>query len=360
MCELAEVSRSGYYEWLEAEPYRQKREEADKADFEQILEAYKYRGYAKGARSIYMRLLHLDIVMNLKKIRRLMHKYGLKCPYRGPNPYRQMAKSLKTNTVFPNKVDRKFLAGGVRKERLLLMNRISQEARKKQAIVKYSLKNGKSKAAEQYGVSLSSVKRWCKRYDGTWESLKELPHTPHSHPKRHTPEEERKIKKAFKKYFERYGWDGVYTELKTKHYTRSFSGMVYAAKRMGLTAKPKTKKKNKEIRRYPEIMIPGEKVQIDVKEVPFNCLRGEALRNNRHFYQWTAIDECTRMRFVYGFEEHTPENTVKFLKMLIKVFPFRIRTIQTDNGTEFTYKFISSTEICPFDKVLKCCILNTN
>ena len=62
-----------------------------------------------------MRLLHTNVTMNLKKIRRLMHKYGLKCPYRGPNPYRQMAKALKTNTIFPNKVDRKFLAGGVRK-----------------------------------------------------------------------------------------------------------------------------------------------------------------------------------------------------------------------------------------------------
>ena len=115
MCELAEVSRSGYYAWLEAEPYRQKCEEADKADFEVILEAYKHRGYAKGARGIYMRLLHKGIRMNLKKIRRLMHKYGLKCPYRGPNPYRQMAKALKTNSVFPNVVDRQFLAGGVRK-----------------------------------------------------------------------------------------------------------------------------------------------------------------------------------------------------------------------------------------------------
>ena len=115
MCELAKVSRSGYYEWIAAEPYRQKREDSDKADFDLILEAYKHRGYAKGARSIYMRLLHTDVVMNLKKIRRLMHKYGLKCPYRGPNPYRQMAKALKTNTVFPNEVDRKFLAGGVRK-----------------------------------------------------------------------------------------------------------------------------------------------------------------------------------------------------------------------------------------------------
>lgn len=54
-----------------------------------------------------------------------------------------------------------------------------------------------------------------------------------------------KDKKAFNKCFERYGWDGVYTELKKKHYTRSFSGMVYAAKRMGLTEKPKTKKRTK-------------------------------------------------------------------------------------------------------------------
>ena len=115
MCELAKVSRSGYYEWLHAEPYRMEREENDRADFELILEAYKHRGYAKGARSIYMRLLHLGIRMNLKKIRRLMRKFGLKCPYRGPNPYRQMSKALRTNTVFPNKVNREFLAGGARK-----------------------------------------------------------------------------------------------------------------------------------------------------------------------------------------------------------------------------------------------------
>lgn len=69
-------------------------------------------------------------------------------------------------------------------------------------------------------------------------------------------------------------------------------------------------------------------------------------------YQWTAIDECTRVRFIYGFEEHTPENSVKFLKMLQKAFPFRIQTVQTDNGTEFTYKYISDTEESPFDKAL--------
>ena len=115
LCELAGVSRSGYYAWEAAAPTREQREEADRKDFEEILNAYKYRGYAKGARGIHMRLLHVGKRMNLKKIRRLMRKYGLKCPYRGPNPYRQMAKAIKTNTVFPNVVKREFTKNGARK-----------------------------------------------------------------------------------------------------------------------------------------------------------------------------------------------------------------------------------------------------
>ena len=117
----------------------------------------------------------------------------------------------------------------------------------------------------------------------------------------------------------------MYTDLLRKGYKRSFSGMEYAAKRMGLAEQKKPKQKSRKHRRYPELLTPGEKVQIDVKEVPFNCLRGKVLRDNKHLYQWTAIDECTRMRFVYGFEEHTPENSVRFLKMLIKAFRLEFR-----------------------------------
>ena len=94
-------------------------------------------------------------------------------------------------------------------------------------------------------------------------------------------------------------------------------------------------------------------MQIDVKEVPYYCLRGALKRDGKHLYQWTAIDECTRMRFIYGFEEHTPENTVKFFEMLQKVFPFKIQTVQTDNGTEFAYKYISDDKECPFDTLLQ-------
>jgi transposase InsO family protein len=235
------------------------------------------------------------------------------------------------------------------------MNRLTQEAKNRQAAVKFAIREkNKSFAARKYGYSLSSVKRWCKRYDGTWQSLKERSHRPQSHPKRHRSEEEEIIRKAMKAKFFRYGWDGAYDEACQNGYTRSFSGMIYAARRMGLVGGAKDKKPpKKHDRRYPELLRPGEKVQIDVKEIPYCCLRGAARRDGKHMYQWTAIDECTRIRFVYGFEEHTPENSVKFLKMLQRVFPFKIEVIQTDNGTEFTYRYISDYKLCPFEKSLE-------
>ena len=111
MCKLAGVSRSGFYAWMGAAPARKKRDDQDKADFELILEAYRFRGYKKGARSIHMRLLHQGIIMNVKKIRRLMDKYGLLCPIRKANPYRRMAKALATSNVAPNVVNREFRRG---------------------------------------------------------------------------------------------------------------------------------------------------------------------------------------------------------------------------------------------------------
>lgn len=83
LCEIAGVSRLGYYNYLSTEDVRLKREEQDRKDFQKILEAYSFRGYNKGARSIYMRLLHMDppIHMNVKKIRRLMKKYGTVLSY---------------------------------------------------------------------------------------------------------------------------------------------------------------------------------------------------------------------------------------------------------------------------------------
>ncbi len=111
LCDIAGVSRSGYYNWCSHAPARKSRDDADRKDFDLVLEAYRFRGYDKGARGIHMRLLHMGIIMNVKKIRRLMQKFGLKCPIRKANPYRRMARDLSTNNVAANVVNREFRRG---------------------------------------------------------------------------------------------------------------------------------------------------------------------------------------------------------------------------------------------------------
>ena len=110
LTEAAGVSRSGYYDWLAKTDKRKEKEEQDRQDFDLILEAYKYRGIDKGAQGIHMRLLHLEqpTLMNVKKIRRLMHKYGLICPIRKPNLYRAMMRRTTDDKMEDNILNRQF------------------------------------------------------------------------------------------------------------------------------------------------------------------------------------------------------------------------------------------------------------
>ena len=117
LCRIACVSRSGYYNWVASQKVRESREAYDRQEFELILEAYKYKGYDKGARGIHMRLLHGDepVLMNIKKIKRLMNKYNLVCPIRKANPARRIAKAIKTNSIVKNLLNREFREYGPRK-----------------------------------------------------------------------------------------------------------------------------------------------------------------------------------------------------------------------------------------------------
>ena len=112
LCEIAGVSRSGYYSWYKAknstDSAMNQKELNDKRDFELILQAFQFRGYNKGSRGIRMRLLHMGIVMNRKKIKRLMKKFNLFCPIRKANPYRRIAKAIKTSNYADNILERQF------------------------------------------------------------------------------------------------------------------------------------------------------------------------------------------------------------------------------------------------------------
>ncbi|AZS15940.1 IS3 family transposase [Paenibacillus lutimineralis] len=112
LCRIAEVSSSGYYRWCSAEETRQLRETADQYDFQLIKGHFEALNGKAGALVIKMRLEKLNgIVMNHKKIRRIMRKFGLVATIRQANPYRKMAKATQEHRTCPNLLERKFDQG---------------------------------------------------------------------------------------------------------------------------------------------------------------------------------------------------------------------------------------------------------
>jgi len=72
-----------------------------------------------------------------------------------------------------------------------------------------------------------------------------------------------------------------------------------------------------------------------------------------NFYQYTCIDEASRKRYLFWYTEHTPANTVDFVKRCIIFYGFKAKEIQTDNGSEFTYNSPQINKIHPMDKLLE-------
>ena len=116
LCKIAEVSRSGYYNYLNSSSNRNYKEEKDLELKNIIVKAFNHRGYKKGSRSIKMVLEHeFNRIINRKCIQRIMRKYNILCPIRKVNPYRRMMKATKDHTVVPNILNREFKQGLVGK-----------------------------------------------------------------------------------------------------------------------------------------------------------------------------------------------------------------------------------------------------
>jgi putative transposase len=112
LCSVANVSRSGYYNYLNTHKAREKREQIDLESKKIILKVFNRRGFKKGSRSIKLTLENeFDIIYSLKKIRRIMKKYDIICPFRKSNPYKKIAKATKEHSTVPNKLNREFKQG---------------------------------------------------------------------------------------------------------------------------------------------------------------------------------------------------------------------------------------------------------
>lgn len=215
------------------------------------------------------------------------------------------------------------------------MNTITQTMRFRQALIEYSFKYGVTKAAIKYRTNRQYIYRWRKRYDGTLQSLADRSRRPHSHPNQHTPEELKLIADMRRRNPEA-GLVVFWVKLMQRGYTRSITGLYRVLRRQGqMAVKPPNPKYIP--KPYEKMCYPGQRVQIDVKHVPTACLVGDA--KGQKFYQYTALDEYSRFRYVEAFEEQNSYSSAIFLENMLKAFKFPVECVQTDNGAEFTKRF---------------------
>lgn len=227
------------------------------------------------------------------------------------------------------------------------MTSITSKAKFRQRVIRYSEKNGVTAASIRHRVTRKAIYDWKKKYDGHWKSLLDGSHRPHNHPKQHTEAENALIMRYYirNKEDKMVLWD----KIRKQGYTRPYKSMVRNLKRL-VVEEEKTKRSKYNPKPYKRADYPGQKVQVDVKFVPSYCVA-----NGDKYYQYTAVDECTRYCFREMYDEHSTYSSLDFLKKLIEYFPFPIREVQTDNGTEWTNALLvkKSTHKTLFEEYLE-------
>lgn len=218
------------------------------------------------------------------------------------------------------------------------------------AVLTYRNSGDISYVCRKYHISRISLWRWNKRFDGTKESLMDKSHKPKSqHPNAHTDKEIKHIKDLIRRN-PSITLNEIWYKLKLNYgYTRQPVSLYRVLRRIGFYQKPKiqgtSKRHNKKYDTPKQI---GLKWQIDVKYVPKEC-KIKNLPQDIRYYQYTCIDEASRERYLFWYEEHTPENTVDFIKRCIRYYGYKPKEIQTDNGIEFSYNQAKIKKEHPMD-----------
>jgi len=204
----------------------------------------------------------------------------------------------------------------------------------------------------RYHISKASLMRWNKLYDGTRESLISKSHRPHTqHPNAHT-EQELKWICDYHRRNPNISICELYGKLREQKAYKRHPGSLYRVfVRLGFRKKAEsTKKKSKHTGKYDTPAELGVKWQLDVKYVSTAC---HAAKEKEQYYQYTVIEEASRKRFIYAYQEQSSYSTVDFVKRAIIWFGYAPAEIQTDCGAEFTHT-AKTKRVHPFDVFCNC------
>lgn len=218
------------------------------------------------------------------------------------------------------------------------MTQDQREINRKLRVLEYAKEIGNvSKACRFYGLSRQGFYKWKRAYDRLGEAglIRAKPGpTTETSTLRTPPEIEEKILYIRRNYH--LGQLRISWYLKRYHGIQISAGGVHSVlKRHNLSRLPHNqKKKALKTVRY-EKQVPGHHIQVDVKFLIFKNPDGTKTKR----FQYTAIDDATRIRALKVYKKHTQQNAIHFIDHVLEKFPFRIQTVRTDNGHEFQSKF---------------------
>jgi transposase InsO family protein len=205
------------------------------------------------------------------------------------------------------------------------------------AIIRHAqeLTGNVSKTCRYYGISRQVYYKWLRRYEeGGLEALRDRSSRPHVSPKATRVEVVGKIIYLRQTYH--FGPHKIVMYLQRYHDIElSPSGVWRILKRLDMSRLPSSQRYRRHQERWKryEKPEPGHRVQIDVKFIA--PLPG----SRRKYYQFTAIDDCTRLRVLRIYDRLNQKTAVQFLDYVLAKLPFRVERIQTDNGAEFQSAF---------------------
>ncbi len=216
------------------------------------------------------------------------------------------------------------------------MTNDEREVNRKLRILNHANQSGNiARTCRYFGIPRSLFYVWRKAYRKHGDDgLKRKKPIPRTHPNQTPDEIVEKVLYLRRKYH--LGPTRIMWYMARYHSMRVSDATIYRVlKRHGVNRLPGRPGRRKiHTKRYNK-QVPGHHIQMDVKFLIFKGKNGTKL--NR--YQYTAIDDATRVRALKVYTRHTQKNAINFVDHVIDKFPFRIQQIRTDRGHEFQALF---------------------
>ncbi len=203
-------------------------------------------------------------------------------------------------------------------------------------IIRHAAESGNvSLTCRHYGVSRNTFYKWRARYEEHGEAgLCDRPRVPHRSPRATATDVVSKILYLRQNYH--FGPGRIADYLQRYHSVSIAKSSVHRILvRRGLNRLPASQKHQRHAKRWKryEKPQPGHRLQMDVKFL-------ERIPGTRkRLYQFTAIDDCTRIRVLKIYDRCNQGTAIAFFNDVMRRLPFRVRVVQTDNGAEFQSRF---------------------